>query len=81
MPSAVAHVALSTALPLRSMAESAVKVRHCRWLASAVLLPILIKTGLFRTAEWMNFLSPAVDVMTLQHAVQADCLTANMTGA
>ena len=91
MPSAVAHVALSTALPLRSMAESAVKVRHCRWLAStvtadmanraAILIPIHIKTGKHRTAEWMNFQSPAVDVMTLQHAVQADCLTANMTGA
>ena len=36
MPIAVAHVALSTALPLRSMAESAVKVWHCRWLASTV---------------------------------------------
>ncbi|BAP83273.1 hypothetical protein BL105A_0626 [Bifidobacterium longum] len=48
---------------------------------AAILIPIHIKTGKHRTAEWMNFQSPAVDVMTLQHAVQADCLTANMTGA
>lgn len=72
MPIAVAHVALSTALPLRSMAESAVKVWHCRWLAStvigcdmanraAILIPIHIKTRKHRTAEWMNFQRPAVD--------------------
>ncbi len=72
MPSAVAHVALSTALPLRSMAESAVKVRHCRWLASTVTAviwrtvlpssyPSISKREKHRTAEWMNFQSPAVE--------------------
>ena len=80
MPSAVAHVALSTALPLRSMVgfnRDGCDMAN----RAAILIPIHIKTGKHRTAEWMNFQSPAVDVMTLQHAVQADCLTANMTGA
>ncbi|MBS5559808.1 MAG: hypothetical protein KHX19_06230 [Bifidobacterium longum] len=47
---------------------------------AAILIPIHIKTRKHRTAQWMNFQRPAVDVMTFQHTVQVNCLTANMTG-
>ena len=92
MPIAVAHVALSTALPLRSMGGVRRQSPALQMVGfnrdgcdmanrAAILIPIHIKARKHRTVQWMDFQSPAVDVMTFQHAVQADRLTANMTGA